>query len=279
MRGLNRMSHLRKDAEWLKRALPRGQFWALTGSRFLLGPDNTGLGFDEVGDTEEEPVFLGCDAEDVAHFGVRVKENGSEPASGRRLVTLRAILDEVDSDTLGILMMAQGLLNWRSNCRFCSRCGGAVMVGMAGHVATCSGCGLPTFPRTDPAVITLVSHGDKALLARNAAWAPGRYSTLAGFVEPGEELEEAVRREVREEVGVTVDEKMRYFASQAWPFPASLMVGFLCTADSRVEPRVCLEELEDAHWFTRAQIRAGVVTLPPKAAISHRLISHWLNHD
>jgi NAD+ diphosphatase len=139
---------------------------------------------------------------------------------------------------------------------------------------TSSTCGTEFFPRIDPAIIVLVSDGERALLGRQASWAPGRYSTIAGFVEPGESLEDAVAREVLEETGVSVAHA-RYHSSQPWPFPASLMLGFEATAAPGSIARAG-SELEDARWFTREELLAGAAILPPATSISRRLIERWL---
>ena len=140
---------------------------------------------------------------------------------------------------------------------------------------TATDCATDFFPRVDPAIIVLVSDGDRALLGRQASWPAGRYSTIAGFVEPGESLEDAVAREVLEETGVVVTEA-HYHSSQPWPFPSSLMLGFMASAapDSIAHSSA---ELEDARWFTREQIAAGEAVLPPPTSISHRLIETWFD--
>jgi NAD+ diphosphatase len=136
-----------------------------------------------------------------------------------------------------------------------------------------AGCATDHFPRIDPAIIVLVSDGERALLGRQASWPAGRYSTIAGFVEPGESLEDAVVREVLEETGVTVLES-DYHSSQPWPFPASLMIGYMARASGNAQPRAD-EELEDVRWFTREQIAAGEAGLPPPQSVSFRLIEDW----
>jgi NAD+ diphosphatase len=134
------------------------------------------------------------------------------------------------------------------------------------------------FPRIDPAIIVLITDGERALLGRQASWPPGRYSTIAGFVEPGESLEDAVLREVFEETGVVVSNP-RYDSSQPWPFPSSLMIGFQAQAE-RGSPIRIGEELEDARWFTRAEIRSdGLPLVPPSHSISYRLITTWLQSE
>lgn len=138
---------------------------------------------------------------------------------------------------------------------------------------TSATCGAEHFPRLDPAIIVLVTDGERALLGRQAAWPEGRYSTIAGFVEPGESLEDAVAREVLEETGVTVIDPV-YHSSQPWPFPSSLMIGFTAFAAGDSEPRAD-EELEDVRWFSREDIAAGVPALPPPQSVSFRLIEDW----
>jgi NAD+ diphosphatase len=176
-----------------------------------------------------------------------------------------------------LLAYARALALWKARHRFCGACGAPNLPARAGHVMRCSreGCGAETFPRLDPAIIVLVTDpsGERALLGRQASWPPGRYSTIAGFVEPGESLEDAVIREVAEETGVLVDDVV-YESSQPWPFPSSLMLGFRAVARSDA---ITLRdgELEDARWFTRADIAAGHPALPPAGAISARLIDGW----
>jgi NAD+ diphosphatase len=171
------------------------------------------------------------------------------------------------------------MVHWREHHRYCGRCGSPTLALQGGHVMQCSDptCARQQFPRLDPAVIVLVTDGERALLGRQPAWPPGRYSTIAGFVEPGESLEDAVAREVREETGVVIDEAV-YHSSQPWPFPSSLMLGFTAHA-SQTAIDLSDEELEDAGWFTRAQIAAGEIALPTTHSISFRLIEDWYDSD
>ena len=189
---------------------------------------------------------------------------------------LRPLAPLLGAEEAGLLAYARALSIWRTRHRHCGVCGAPTIATRAGHTLMCSNtsCAQEFFPRLDPAIIVLVSDGERALLGRQASWPPRRYSTIAGFVEPGESLEDAVRREVAEETGVAVT-GARYDSSQPWPFPSSLMIGFhaRAAADSRV--RVS-GELEDARWFTRAQLNAGEALAPPAQSISWRLIESWL---
>jgi NAD+ diphosphatase len=166
---------------------------------------------------------------------------------------------------------------WRARHRYCGICASTLVAERAGHVMRCLKCGHESFPRIDPAIIVLVADGDRCLLGRQASWPPGRYSTIAGFVEPGESLEDAVAREVLEETAVRV-RSVNYHSSQPWPFPSSLMVGFHATADSS-QPVQVTNELEHARWFTRQELtQEGSLLLPPSQSISYRLITTWLRH-
>jgi NAD+ diphosphatase len=195
---------------------------------------------------------------------------------GESFSELRPLASELPATEASLLAYARALNLWRANHRYCSRCGTANMATRAGHARLCPACGNQSFPRLDPAVIVLVHDGERALLGRQASWIAGRYSTIAGFVEPGESLEDAVRREVYEETGVSAH-SIAYHSSQPWPFPSSLMLGFMARAEP-VQPVLHDGELEDARWFSRAELRSGKVSLPPQEAISLRLIEHWLNH-
>ncbi len=201
-----------------------------------------------------------------------------EPAAWR---TLRDVVASLAEDDAVLVVHALALAEWHRSHRYCPRCGSAVVPGQAGHVLRCPGCGRHHFPRTDPAVIMVVTDGEgeleRCLLGRHPQWPEGRYSTLAGFVEPGESMEDAVRREVAEETSVRVGE-VRYFGNQPWPFPASLMLGFTARAESS-EVMVDGVEIEHARWFTRAEMRAeteaGTLVLPGGISISRSLIEAW----
>lgn len=190
---------------------------------------------------------------------------------------LRPLSPQLSADEAGLLAYSRALILWKQRQRFCGVCGYPAVPARAGHVIRCRN---PTaahefFPRLDPAIIVLVSDGQRALLGRQPSWPVGRYSTIAGFVEPGESLEDAVAREVFEETGV-VAMQARYDSSQPWPFPSSLMIGFHARAQPG-SPITIGQELEDARWFTAAEIRSeGIPHVPPTHSISYRLIATWL---
>jgi NAD+ diphosphatase len=195
---------------------------------------------------------------------------------GATFEELRPLSPLLRGDEAGLLAYARALSIWHSRHRFCGVCGTPTVPERAGHVMRCTNevCQHEFFPRLDPAIIVLVTDGERALLGRQASWPPGRYSTIAGFVEPGESLEDAVAREVMEETAVRVT-GARYHSSQPWPFPSSLMIGFQASAEPGSPVKVS-HELEAAAWFTREQIESGATLVPPSHAISYRLISAWL---
>jgi NAD+ diphosphatase len=200
----------------------------------------------------------------------------TEPPAGMRFEELRPLSALLPADEAGLLAYARALAVWRARSRHCGVCGAPTAPIRAGHCLVCNNhaCAEEFFPRIDPAIIVLVSDGERALLGRQASWPPRRYSTIAGFVEPGESLEDAVAREVEEETGVRIT-SARYDSSQPWPFPSSLMLGFRAHAPAGSPVRLS-GELEDARWFTRAQLTSGEALAPPSHSISWRLISGWL---
>ena len=203
------------------------------------------------------------------------------PQSLGRFEDLRTLAGRLPAQDAAILAHARGLMHWRVRNRFCGVCGAACDPRSAGYAQACTGCGAQHFPRTDPAVIMLVHRGDRALLGHSQRFPNSTmYSTLAGFVEPGESLEEAVAREVLEEVGVPVGE-VRYHSSQPWPFPASVMLGFY--AEGLTDAiTIQQDELLDARWFTRRQMldpEAHGFQLPRRDSIARRLIEDWMEHE
>ena len=229
------------------------------------------------------PATLLGVAGDAAWFTLVVDEAHADVftalTSARRMSLREAGLLFAAFDA-GLFAFAKGITHWQRQTRFCSQCGAPTVVVASGHRMQCTnpdGAHMH-FPRTDAAIIVIVEDGDRCLLGRQRGWPEGRYSTLAGFIEPGESLEDAVRREVREESGVEVLHAT-YHSSQPWPLPASLMVGFTATAKTR-EIRLRDDELEDARWFTVDDIASGMASgalgVPPPLSVSYRLIEHWL---
>lgn len=280
----DRIGVRRKDEAWLD------ERWADPSSRVLV-----------VAGTRVQPRdgLLDWVSPEEAPDGVRVLLGERDGQAWFAVVTgaglakeggdwfgLRDLLTPLADGTLDggpLLLHAIGLAEWLFVTRFCPRCGGGLEPRAAGHELVCTQCGRAQFPRTDPAVIMIVASGEpgaeeeRCLLGRQAVWPEGRFSTLAGFYEPGETLEDTVRREVAEETGVLVGE-VEYFGNQPWPLPASLMLGFVGRATS-TEIDVDRDEIEEARWFTRAELRteaeAGRLLLPRGVSISRSLVEHW----
>ena len=250
----------------------------------LLGLDATGPVFavDANGTARSAPPPVSAaDQRWTAKGAIAAHGDGSaDHATGTRAIGLRDAAATLPHADGGLAAHAAALVNWHRRHRHCSVCGAPTAVADGGIVRRCERCGTDHHPRTDPVVIMLVTDGDRVLLGRQPTWPPGRYSALAGFVEPGESLEEAVAREVREEAGVEVGPP-EYVASQPWPFPSSLMLGFTAPWISG-EPRRIDEELEDVRWFSRDDVaaaledREGPLGVPPRFAIARRLLETWV---
>ncbi|MEI6559418.1 MAG: NAD(+) diphosphatase [Rhodospirillaceae bacterium] len=228
-----------------------------------------------------EAALLGLEGDSAVFaldLGAALEAPESHPALAGRgaFIELRSVGALLPAAEASLAAYARGLMWWHQRHRFCGVCGAATRTGDGGHVRACTSgaCATTHFPRTDPAVIMLVHDGDRCVLGRQPRFAPGLYSTLAGFVEPGESLEEAVAREVFEEVGLRVTE-VGYVSSQPWPFPSSLMLGFYARAGSTaitVQP----DEIEHARWFSREELLTAPPGLPRADSISRRLIEMWL---
>lgn len=220
-----------------------------------------------------EWLFLGI-KDDIRYAAVMVDRVPTELEP----VSLRTLGPTIAPDEASLAVHAVGIARWHQTHKHCARCGAVTAPGEAGHIRVCPACGAHHFPRTDPAVIMLITDGDdRALLGRQPVWPEGRFSTLAGFVEPGETLNDAVRREVMEEVGIEVG-KVTYAASQPWPFPSSLMLGFFGEALS-VDITVDHNEIAEARWFTRDEVTemtaSSDLLLPPNVSISRWLLQSW----
>ena len=274
--AVDRAAEHRTDDAWLEAAWSSPQVQVVRTSRgtaAVVG-DPPALALDVTPDAGlEQRFFLGVDG-DRPFFSVELDPNDTDE-SFRSLRDVGLLLGARDA---GLVVNAVALANWHATHTHCPRCGAVTRVASAGHIRVCVADGSEHYPRTDPAVImAVVDEDDRLLLGRQSAWPEGRFSTLAGFVEPGESLEQAVRREVEEEVGVVIGE-VDYLGSQPWPFPSSLMLGFVAHAKS-VEIDGGDGEIAEARWFTRSGLRADVdrgrVLLSPPVSIARRLIEHW----
>jgi NAD+ diphosphatase len=222
----------------------------------------------------EELIFLGL-REGMPLFAPLTR---AEP--GRRAWSVFGLLDRMAAADAAVWGTARSLIEWHNRHLFCGACGSPAVPFRAGWGRRCNGCGLEHFPRVDPVVIMLAEHGGRVLLGRQPQYPAGRYSALAGFVEPGESIEEAVARELGEEAGIEVAD-VRYVASQPWPFPGQLMIACTATAASE-EVTLDRTELEDSMWVDRAGVRAALdarpdapFLAPPHFAIAHTLLAHW----
>jgi NAD+ diphosphatase len=278
---LDRVAERRRDEEWLSEAWgdPRTRVLVVQEGKSLVAydPDPALVFVPPAEAPVGERYLLGVDADDVAYFAVAGELPALEGAGPAGIRAVGALLNDRDS---GLLTHAVALEDWHSTHQHCPRCGAPTTPVAAGHVRTCPDDGSQHFPRLDPAVIMLVRDAeDRVLLARAPSWPEHRRSILAGFVEPGESLEQAVVREVREEVGLTVHD-VRYLGSQPWPMPRSLMLGFFARVDD-VRPRLRPDpaEIQDAAWYTRAEFGTAIdrqVIAPPGAlSIAAQLISRW----
>ncbi len=297
-RAIDRAAHWRRDQRALERARqdPSSTVHLVYRSRNLVmaGEQPSALRVPLASLTEDllassELVFLGLlpDAlEDRVSplFALDLSDLEESPLLALGLpgefTELRQLAALVPAADGNLMATSRALFTWHRNHRHCGRCGQTTVIENAGHLRRCIGCGFESFPRTDPAVIMLVHDGgDRCLLGRQASWPEGVFSTLAGFVEPGESLEMAVAREVVEETGVAVT-AAHYHSSQPWPFPMSIMLGFWAEARYAGEVSARDQELEQARWFSVPELEQALATrevrLPPPMSIARRLIDDWL---
>jgi NAD+ diphosphatase len=269
--SLDRAAAFRADVNWIatRRADPKARLIRLNGDKARIVDGR--LHYEQPG--EEDIVFLGLDDEGHAIFA------GEEtaPVPDARDLRSLAIEGQLPERDIAMLAQARSLLHWHQRHRFCANCGHETEMTDGGYRRHCARCTADHFPRTDPVVIIVVRSADTFLLGRQASWAKGRYSALAGFMEPGETIEEAARREVLEESGIRLG-AITYVASQPWPFPASLMLGLIGEALTQ-DIVIDKTELEDARWFSRAEIRLMFeerhpdgLGVPPPMAIAHKIL-------
>jgi NAD+ diphosphatase len=234
-------------------------------------------------------IFLGLNRRDKPLFAIDISEM-ADPENSGPLANMGVFEDlrmiagagDIGVGDLAILAQAKAMLDWHSRHGFCSQCGNATQISEAGYKRVCPACQTEHFPRTDPVVIMLATHGDDCLVGRQHGWPENMFSALAGFVEAGETIEEAVAREMMEEAGIEVGE-VRYMATQPWPFPASLMIGCFAEAKNR-DIKLDDKELEDARWVSRDEIRSsfagdGPIGIPPSMAIAHHLVRQFAGID
>ena len=291
---LNREVELRDDAQWVAKTLtdPNTRLVPLWRSRSLLERNDEGTIAIYLSPTEltepdriQPPTLLGNDGE-REYFAVSVTDSQKDAIQAElpnaTFADLRRASIDMAAKHAGILAYAKALHYWQHRHAFCGVCGSPNLLRSAGHRMVCSNdeCARESFPRIDPAIIVLVTHKDSCLLGRNAKWRAKHFSTLAGFVEPGESLEDAVVREVYEEVQVNL-KNMRYVSSQPWPFPASAMCGFYAEAVDRSSGSS--EEVQETRWFTVDSLTQAVlsdeVRLSPPVSIAFRLLADWFRNN
>ena len=292
---LDRASERRGDADWLRARMGDAGALAIAlwNGKPLLEDDPDGAEAlriaylpthlaRELAAGDERVLFLGLNGEQAV-FAIDL-EGAADPAAGPldgfgRFEDLRLSVPRLAGPEAAMLATAKSMVEWRRRHGFCSTCGQPSLAADGGWKRVCEACKSEHFPRTDPVVIMLPTYGDRCLLGRQASWPKGRFSTLAGFLEPGETIEEACAREIKEEAGLTAI-SIVYHSTQPWPYPSSLMIGLLAeVADDQATPDQT--ELDEVRWFTRAEAGALIagslegVGTPPPMAIAHQLIKSW----
>ena len=280
---LDRADHIRNDAVALEALKDeRALLLRLDGLDPVMDDDNR-IQWGSLDEADgAELVFLGLMEGRVCFAPIPKPDQTGGGAMGN---AMRRIMGGMPAEDLAIYGMARSVVDWHARHRFCARCGAGTAPAKGGWQRTCGTCKAEHFPRVDPVTIMLVEHGGRLLLGRQPNFPEGFYSALAGFVEPGETIEEAVAREVMEEAGVTV-KGADYVMSQPWPFPAQLMIGCFATAE---DDRLIVDrtELEDARWFTREEVASamaspaggGAFVPPPPVAVAHHLLKWWLKRE
>jgi NAD+ diphosphatase len=288
---VDRAAHLRLDESYLKAAWKNAQVLQFQDEKFLINENQVKfVAGSELGEFQSQTdYFLGVDDienEETAHYFVR--NYSSEAQAGKELPvenlrTLREIGAFLSPRDIGLSVHAQGLANWHKKHPRCSQCGAATTVISGGSVRKCLIDESEHYPRTDSAIIVLVKDNqDRVLLGRQKVWPKNRFSTFAGFVEPGESFEHCVVREVGEEAGITLN-KINYLGSQPWPFPSSLMIAFEATTDNPGAARPDGDEIEEIRWFSRAEMKQAItdstLILPLDISVARQMINGWYGDD
>jgi len=272
---IDRAGELRTDPAALALLLKRAKVLSVGGGK--VSADLAGAKLLYPNAQSDENYFLGIDrATDTPYFASHVAESED-------LLSLREIGAALSPLEIGLALHAVALSNWHTSHPMCSKCGAATTSSLGGAVRVCNKCEAQHHPRTDSAVIVLVRDiDDRILLGRQAVWPVGRFSTFAGFLEPGETFEQCVSREVFEESGVSVS-KINYLGSQPWPFPASIMIAFEAVIDDPSAARPDGEEIVELRWYSRAQLRAAMedrsLLLPPIISVARKMIERWFSAD
>ena len=285
---LDRAGHLRKDEAWLRAAMEsdRTSLLVFNKGRPFLFEDGGGLAVRwlapqvhaQLGDREQPLLFLGVDENEAPHFACEIADAEALGDLGI-FEELRPAAARLPGDKLAIIGAARAVFEWHGRNRFCANCGAPSRVVEAGWVRKCDACNAEHYPRVDPVCIMVPTFGDRVFLGRQKAWPRGMHSALAGFIEPGEAIEEAVARETLEEAGLKV-RHVEMHSTQPWPFPHSLMIGVLCEVENDND-KVDTTELESGRWFTREEAKLliagkhGECWAPPPFAIAHQLLKTW----
>lgn len=302
--SINRDDHRREDQGWLRATMrsSKARFLLLVGDKIIMSVvpalSKAAFQYDQLpamaDQRFDEAIYLGL-WQETPYFTLKLslveseqlfEKHPANKAIDLRSIALGLVGQAGKESLLGILSQAMALFNWHENHPKCAKCGAKTRVASAGYKRLCvdAECGASHFPRTDPVVIMLVIDGDQCLLGRGHNWPEGRYSTLAGFMEPGESIEQAVRREVFEETAVTVG-FVRYVCSQPWAFPTNLMIGCMAEAKSHA---ITLDpiEMDDAKWFSKSQIELALnkpdespLLVAPPIAIAHNLLRTWVENS
>jgi NAD+ diphosphatase len=279
--NLDRASEKRKDADWIHSLYAEADWLPVWRYRSAISDGRPQfLKLDELAQVPQQPIFLGLRFNDGRAVFCFDASTDDSLAQRLQFADLRGSVPILSSDDAALLGYARAMIYWQRQHRHCGRCGARTQAQSAGHVLYCNDCEVEHYPRSDPSMLCLVTDPqDRALLGRQPQWPRSLYSVLAGFAEPGETIEDCVAREIWEEARVKVT-GTRYIASQPWPFPASVLLGFIASSAGET-PQTSQDELDAADWFSRADIaegiRSGQLHVPPPFTLSHHLIRTWFD--